>query len=132
MTTTDFPTQGFDVLLGLTLDEVGPDRVRASFEVRPELHQPYGILHGGVLCSVVETVASVAGAVWFGDRGNVVGSSNTTNFLRATREGVLTAVALPIHRGRSQQLWEVDITDEQDRLVAKGQVRLANLAKAES
>lgn len=131
MTTTDFPTQGFDVLLGLTLDEVGPDRVRASFEVRPELHQPYGILHGGVLCSVVETVASVAGAVWFGDRGNVVGSSNTTNFLRATREGVLTAVALPIHRGRSQQLWEVDITDEQDRLVAKGQVRLANLAKAE-
>ena len=132
MTTTDFPTQGFDVLLGLTLDEVGPDRVRASFEVRPELHQPYGILHGGVLCSVVETVASVAGAVWFGDRGNVVGSSNTTNFLRSTREGVLTAVALPIHRGRSQQLWEVDITDEQDRLVAKGQVRLANLAKAES
>lgn len=131
MTTTDFPTQGFDVLLGLTLDEVGPDRVRASFEVRPELHQPYGILHGGVLCSVVETVASVGGAVWFGDRGNVVGSSNTTNFLRATREGVLTAVALPIHRGRSQQLWEVDITDEQDRLVAKGQVRLANLAKAE-
>ncbi|MBC7680137.1 MAG: PaaI family thioesterase [Pseudorhodobacter sp.] len=131
MTTTDFPTQGFDVLLGLTLDEVGPDRVSASFEVRPELHQPYGILHGGVLCSVVETVASVAGAVWFGDRGNVVGSSNTTNFLRATREGVLTAVALPIHRGRSQQLWEVDITDEQDRLVAKGQVRLANLAKAE-
>lgn len=131
MSTTDFPTQGFDVLLGLTLDEVGPDRVRASFEVRPELHQPYGILHGGVLCSVVETVASVAGAVWFGDRGNVVGSSNTTNFLRATREGVLTAVALPIHRGRSQQLWEVDITDEQDRLVAKGQVRLANLAKAE-
>jgi len=131
VTTTDFPTQGFDVLLGLTLDEVGPDRVSASFEVRPELHQPYGILHGGVLCSVVETVASVAGAVWFGDRGNVVGSSNTTNFLRATREGVLTAVALPIHRGRSQQLWEVDITDEQDRLVAKGQVRLANLAKAE-
>lgn len=131
MTTTDFPTQGFDVLLGLTLDEVGPDRVRASFEVRPELHQPYGILHGGVLCSVVETVASVGGAVWFGDRGNVVGSSNTTNFLRATREGVLTAVALPIHRGRSQQLWEVDITDEQDRLVAKGQVRLANLANAE-
>ncbi len=131
MSTTDFPTQGFDVLLGLTLDEVGPDRVSASFEVRPELHQPYGILHGGVLCSVVETVASVAGAVWFGDRGNVVGSSNTTNFLRATREGVLTAVALPIHRGRSQQLWEVDITDEQDRLVAKGQVRLANLAKAE-
>lgn len=131
MTTTDFPTQGFDVLLGLTLDEVGPDRVSARFEVRPELHQPYGILHGGVLCSVVETVASVAGAIWFGDRGNVVGSSNTTNFLRSTREGVLTAVALPIHRGRSQQLWEVDITDEQNRLVAKGQVRLANLSKAE-
>ena len=102
----------------------------ATLEIRADLHQPYGILHGGVLCAIVETVASVAGAVWFGDRGKVVGSSNTTNFLRATREGVLTAVALPIHRGRSQQLWEVDITDEQDRLVAKGQVRLANLPDA--
>ncbi|MFN2540521.1 MAG: PaaI family thioesterase, partial [Mycobacteriales bacterium] len=91
--------------------------------------QPYGILHGGVLCSVVESVGSVSGAAWYD--GPVVGTSNHTNFLRATREGTLTARSTPIHRGRSQQLWEIDITDEQGRLVAKGQLRLANLDNAD-
>ena len=120
---------GFDSLLGLTLTSVSGDEVVGTFEVRPELLQPYGLLHGGVLCSVVETVGSVAGAAWFGDRGHVVGTSNHTNFLRAVREGVLTAVATPIHRGRTQQLWTVDIRDEEQRLVAKGELRVANLAK---
>jgi 1,4-dihydroxy-2-naphthoyl-CoA hydrolase len=124
-----FAYDGFDTLLGLQISSVTPDEVVASFEVRPELLQPYGLLHGGVLCSVVETVGSVAGATWFGDRGQVVGTSNHTNFLRAVREGVLTAVATPIHRGRTQQLWTVDIRDEQDRLVAKGELRVANLAQ---
>jgi 1,4-dihydroxy-2-naphthoyl-CoA hydrolase len=77
----------------------------------------------------VETVGSVAGATWFGDRGQVVGTSNHTNFLRAVREGVLSAVATPIHRGRTQQLWTVDVHDEQQRLVAKGELRVANLPK---
>ena len=60
---------------------------------------------------------------------NVVGVNNNTDFLRATREGTLTAEATPIHRGRTQQLWEVRITDENDRLVSKGQVRLANITE---
>ncbi len=119
------PASAFDQLIGLSLDEVTEDGVTASFEIRPELLQPYGILHGGVLCSVVETVGSVSGAAW--SKGAVAGTSNHTNFLRATREGRLTARSTPIHRGRTQQLWDVDITDEQGRLVAKGQLRLANL-----
>lgn len=125
----DSAYDGFDSLLGLTLTSVSEDEVVGSFQVRPELLQPYGLLHGGVLCSVVETVGSVAGATWFGDRGHVVGTSNHTNFLRAVREGLLTAVATPIHRGRTQQLWSVDIRDEEQRLVAKGELRVANLAK---
>ena len=120
---------GFDRLLGLRITSATPDEVVARFEVRPELLQPYGLLHGGVLCSVVETVGSVAGATWFGDRGHVVGTANHTNFLRAVREGVLTAVATPVHRGRTQQLWSVDVRDEQERLVARGELRVANLAK---
>ena len=124
-----FDYDGFDKLLGLQITSATPDEVVATIEVRPELLQPYGLLHGGVLCSAVETVGSVAGATWFGDRGNVVGTSNHTNFLRAVREGVLTAVATPIHRGRTQQLWNVDIRDDQERLVAKGELRLANLTK---
>lgn len=119
----------FDDLIGLVIDEATPDGVTAHFEVTPQLLQPYGLLHGGVLCSVVESVGSVSGAVWSG--GNVVGTSNHTNFLRATRSGRLTARSTPVHRGRTQQLWDIDITDESGRLVAKGQLRLANLTSSE-
>jgi len=120
-------TGGFVALLGLTFDEVSGDRVVIRWKVRPELHQPYGIQHGGVYCSVVETAASIGGALWLGDKGNVVGVSNQTDFLRAVRDGELTAVGTPVHRGRSQQLWLVEITDADGRLVARGQVRLQNL-----
>ncbi|MGN9779461.1 PaaI family thioesterase [Micromonospora sp. H33] len=123
-------TGGFVALLGLKFDEVSADRVVIRWQVRPELHQPFGIQHGGVYCSVVETAASVGATLWFGDRGQVVGVSNQTDFLRAVRDGELTAVGTPVHRGRSQQLWQVEITDADDRLVARGQVRLQNLTTA--
>ena len=126
--TDALPASSFDQVLGLELQEISGDRVTARLEVQPHLHQPYGIVHGGVYCSVVETVASVAGAVWFGDRGQVVGVSNHTNFLRAVRDGVLAVEATPVHRGRTQQLWQVAIHDERGKLVARGEVRLANIA----
>ncbi|SCL25483.1 uncharacterized domain 1-containing protein [Micromonospora rhizosphaerae] len=124
------PTGGFVALLGLKFDEVSGEKVVIRWEVRPELHQPFGIQHGGVYCSVVETAASIGGALWLGDKGQVVGVSNQTDFLRAVREGELTAVGTPIHRGRSQQLWQVEITDADGRLVSRGQVRLQNLTAA--
>lgn len=127
MTAPPMSYDGFDKVLGLELLEADGDRVAGRLAVQPHLHQPYGIVHGGVYCAVVETTASVGGALWFGDRGNVVGVSNHTNFLRAVREGVLDVEALPVHRGRTQQLWQVTVKDEQDRLVAQGQVRLANI-----
>ncbi|MEG3637229.1 PaaI family thioesterase [Micromonospora palythoicola] len=121
---------GFFALLGLELDEISGDRVTIRWRVRPELHQPYGILHGGVHCSVVETAASLGAGVWLGERGRVVGVSNQTDFLRAVGEGELVAVGTPVHRGRSQQLWQVEIADADGRLVARGQVRLQNLYPA--
>ncbi|MCX4473114.1 PaaI family thioesterase [Micromonospora sp. NBC_01655] len=120
-------TGGFVALLGLEFDEVSGDRVVIRWRVRPELHQPYGIQHGGVYCAVVETAASVGGSLWLGGRGRVVGVSNQTDFLRAVRDGELTAVGTPVHRGRSQQLWQVEISDDAGRLVSRGQVRLQNL-----
>jgi uncharacterized protein (TIGR00369 family) len=122
--------EGLIGTLGFHLVEASADRVRLEWQVTPELHQPYGLLHGGVHCAAIETVASVGAALWFGDRGEVVGVSNQTDFLRSVRDGRLTATGTPIHRGRSQQLWLVEITDEQDRLVARGQVRLQNLTAA--
>ena len=126
---TEMTASSFDRLIGLQIEEVTEDGVTASFEIRDELLQPFGILHGGVLCSVVETVGSVSGHAW--SKGAVAGTSNHTNFIRATREGRLTARSTPIQRGRTQQLWQIDITDAQDRLVATGQLRLANLADPE-
>jgi uncharacterized protein (TIGR00369 family) len=114
--------------MGFTFDEVGPDRVVLSWTVEPHHLQAYGIVHGGVHCAAVESSASVGAAMWFLDRGQVVGVSNHTNFLRASRAGErLTATATPVHRGRSQQLWQVEITDTEQRLVARGEVRLQNL-----
>ena len=122
---------GFAAFLGLEFDEANGDRVVIRWKARSELHQPYGIVHGGVYCSVVETAASVGAALWLGERGQVVGVSNQTDFRRGGRDGELTAVATPIHRGRLQQLWTVEIRDEQDRLVSKGQVRLQNITDAD-
>ncbi|WP_459546387.1 PaaI family thioesterase [Nocardia sp. X0981] len=117
----------FAGLLGLRITELGPDRVVGEWTVTPQHHQPAGIQNGGVLCTVVETLASTGGAVWYGARGTVVGVNNSTDFLRAVSEGTLTGAATPIHRGGLQQLWQVVITDADARLIARGQVRLQNL-----
>ncbi|MDX6300040.1 MAG: 1,4-dihydroxy-2-naphthoyl-CoA hydrolase [Nocardioidaceae bacterium] len=113
--------------LGLRFDELSGDQVLATWSVRPDLHQPHGILHGGVHCSVIETLASIGAAAWWAERGRVVGVNNNTDFYRAVREGTLTSTATPLHRGRSQQVWVVETRDEEGRMLARGQVRLQNL-----
>lgn len=124
---------GFDSRIGLHVVDVTPDGGTAQLTVTEELLQPWGIVHGGVYCSIVESLASVSAHVWLtaqGGGGTVVGVNNNTDFLRAISAGTVTAVSTPIHRGRRQQLWLITITDEQDRLVARGQVRLQNLPDA--
>jgi 1,4-dihydroxy-2-naphthoyl-CoA hydrolase len=123
----DLLGRGFTAPLGLQVESAGPEELRVRWAVEPSQWQPYGITHGGVYCTVVETVASIAAALWLGEEGQVVGVSNHTDFLRAVREGELVATGTPIHRGRLQQLWLVEIHDERERLVARGQVRLQNL-----
>lgn len=129
MTPDQPPTSAFDELIGTTLVEASPDRVVATVEVTPHLHQPYGIVHGGVYASVIETLASIGAALHAmkGGGTGAVGLSNHTDFLRAVRDGVLTFTATPAQQGRSTQLWLVDVTDGDDRLVATGRVRLFNL-----
>lgn len=113
-------------LLGLEWDELSPERVVAHIAVGEHLHQPYGIVHGGVYASIVETLGSVGAAIHVLEQGKiVVGVHNATDFLRAHREGRLTAVGTPLHTGRIQHLWQVVITREgDDAVVARGQVRL--------
>lgn len=113
--------------IGLELSELTASRVVAQWTAGEKHHQPHGIVHGGVHCSVVETLGSIGAAVWLGDRGRCVGVSNTTDFLRPVAAGLLTSVALPIQQGRSQQLWGVETRDESGRLMSRGQVRVHNI-----
>ncbi|WP_428339175.1 PaaI family thioesterase [Mycobacterium sp.] len=124
------PEAPFDKELGLEFTEISPDRTRAQLDVSPKLLQPMGIVHGGVYCAMVESLASVAAYTWVaakGGNGSVVGVNNNTDFLRAIGSGMIYGTAIPVHRGRRQQLWQVTIVDPDDRLVARGQVRLQNL-----
>jgi 1,4-dihydroxy-2-naphthoyl-CoA hydrolase len=118
--------------LGLDLTEVSPGRVVATWTAGERHHQPYGIVHGGVHASVVETLGSVGSAAWasehLGEGTKVVGVHNSTDFFRAVSEGELTSTGTPVHQGRSQQLWVVETRDAQDRLVARGQLRVQNLS----
>ncbi|WP_409437472.1 PaaI family thioesterase [Mycobacterium sp. SMC-14] len=123
----------FDKEIGLVYTEIGPDGARAQLELQPKLCQPAGIVHGGVYCSIIESVASVSAHTWLnrdgGDAvGTVVGVNNNTDFLRAVSSGTVYAASTPIHRGRRQQLWLVTITDADQRTLARGQVRLQNLS----
>ena len=119
----------FDNELGLVFTELTPDVARAQLEVQPKLLQPMGIVHGGVYCSMIESMASLAAWSWIDANGGggVVGVNNNTDFLRAISTGTVYGTATPVHRGRRQQLWVVTITDSDDRVVARGQVRLQNL-----
>jgi uncharacterized protein (TIGR00369 family) len=112
--------------LGLEMLESGPARVRARLLAGPSHHQPYGILHGGVYCSIVEGVASYGAGLAARERGQrgIVGVANSTDFLRSHSEGELLAEGTALHVGRSQQLWVVEIRRGSDgKLVARGQVR---------
>lgn len=126
-------TAPFDSELGLRFTELSQDGARAQLDVTPKLLQPMGLVHGGVYCSMIESMASVSAYIWLAGHGggDVVGVNNNTDFLRSISSGTVYGASEPIHRGRRQQLWLVTITDDQDRVVARGQVRLQNLESRE-
>jgi len=125
------PLGQFIEYLGIEFTELSGSKVVATWTASPTMHQPYGIVHGGVHCSVVETLGSVGGMQWMAGRdpdGKVVGVNNNTDFYRAVTVGAMTSTGTPIHQGRSQQVWLIETyADGDDRLVARGQLRLQNL-----
>lgn len=115
---------------GIELVDASVDHAVGTIEINENHHQPYGVVHGGVYCTLVETLASTGAALWAMEQGmaGAMGLSNKTDFLRATTAGTLRGEATPIHRGRNQQIWQVFVTrDDDGKLVAQGQVRLQNV-----
>lgn len=130
MDINDHATSGLDGLLGIQYEETGPARCVVTLDVDARHRQPYGLVHGGTYCMLVESAASVGAALYAMEHGmsGAVGVSNTTDFYRPHRTGSIRAVGTPIHQGRSQQVWEVAITRAADDvLLSKGQVRLHNI-----
>ena len=122
------PASAFIRAAGLELHDVTPTHVAGWIDLGPDHHQPWGIVHGGVYTTAIETAASVGATLAVQENGLVaVGVNNNTNLLRSMTEGRVMVDAAPIQQGRTQQLWEVRITDDQGRLVATGQVRLQNI-----
>jgi uncharacterized protein (TIGR00369 family) len=114
-----------DGVLGFQLVSATRDEVVIEYTIDERHHQPYGIVHGGVHCAVIESACSTGAGVDAMSRGlSVVGVENHTSFVRAIRAGRVRVVATPITRGRRAQLWEATARDDDGRIIATGRVRL--------
>jgi 1,4-dihydroxy-2-naphthoyl-CoA hydrolase len=125
----DRPAPAFVSAMGLTTTEVTGTRVAGTAELGPEHHTPWGVVHGGVYCAIVETAASVGASTAVREQGQFsVGVNNSTDFIRSMTAGRVDVVAEPVQQGRTQQLWQVTLTRAEDgALVAQGRVRLQNV-----
>jgi 1,4-dihydroxy-2-naphthoyl-CoA hydrolase len=125
-----FVPRGFDALYGLELIGVSADEVSARVAVRDEVRQPFGLVHGGVYASIAESLASIGTAVEVLDKGlTAMGMSNNMTFVRSITAGTIHAVGRPLHRGRTTWVWDVAITDDEDRLCATSRVTIAVRAR---
>ena len=115
---------------GLHIDEATPDRVTGHIDLGPQHHTPWGVVHGGVYLTAVESAASIGASLAVADRGLIaVGVHNGTAFLRGAYDGRADVVAVPLYQGNTQQLWEVTITRASDgKALSQGKLRLQNVA----
>jgi 1,4-dihydroxy-2-naphthoyl-CoA hydrolase len=112
--------------LGIELRELTPERVVATMPVDERTRQPFGILHGGASVALAETVASLGGTMTVDlEAFAVVGVEINANHIRAKRDGVVTGTGTPIHLGRSTQVWEIRIVDEDQRPICVSRCTLA-------
>ena len=125
-TTPHHLTTGFDGLYGLVVTEYAEGLLRGEVEVRDELRQPAGLVHGGVYAAIAESLCSIGTYVAVVDDGQVaMGSSNLTSFMRPITAGTIHAVARARHRGRTTWVWEAEMFDDDERLCVVSRVTVA-------
>jgi uncharacterized protein (TIGR00369 family) len=119
----------FVAATGFEITEVSGTRVTGHVDLGPEHHTPWGVVHGGVYCAIVESAASIGASAAVVDRGQfAVGVNNNTDFLRPLTAGRDEVVAEPIQQGRTLQLWQVVLARPDDgKVIARGHVRLQNV-----
>jgi uncharacterized protein (TIGR00369 family) len=131
--TQDFPYENtIHEPLGIRALELTADKVVLEMAVGPQVHQPFGILHGGASAVIAESAASLGGFLNVDpEKQYVVGTDLNISHLRARRDGTVTATATPIRRGRTMQVWNIDITDEDGKAVAVARCTLVIRSLAE-
>lgn len=119
--------------IGIVFTSIGDDFLCATMPVDRRTRQPMGIMHGGASCALAETVASIAANFCIDPAQKVcVGLEINTSHVKMVKEGFVTATARPLHLGKSTQLWEVPIVDEEGRLVSTTRLRMAVLDRTSS
>lgn len=112
--------------LGIRITGIGEDWLRGSMPVDARTHQPYGLLHGGASVALAETLGSTAAMLTLDPaRFRAVGLEINANHVRGVREGTVTGTAKALHLGRSTQVWEIRIEDEQQKLVCVSRITMA-------
>lgn len=125
MQESDIPDSPLDLLLGTQWGEMTEKRATATLEVRPDHTQPAGLVHGGIYATLAESVTSRATSICAPEGHVGLGQSNSTTFLRPVSSGRLNVVATRIHGGRTTWIWDVSISDGDDRLCAVSRVTIA-------
>lgn len=116
--------------LGMQWVEIGEDYLKLSMPVNEKTRQPYGILHGGASCALAETVGSVASALVIDrDKNICVGLEINANHVRAAKDGTVTGHCTPLHLGKSTHVWDIKITDEENKLTCISRLTVAILPK---
>lgn len=129
VTITDVSKYGHDTMsdfLDLKWIEIGPDFLRLSMPVNPNTRQPYGFLHGGASCVLAETIGSIGSALVIDqEKFYCVGLEINANHLRSVSDGIVIAVATPLHLGRSTHVWDIKIYDENEKLFCVSRLTVA-------
>jgi 1,4-dihydroxy-2-naphthoyl-CoA hydrolase len=112
---------------GLRLTEVTGQSVTGTLKLGPQHHTPWGIVHGGVYTTAIESAASAGATAAVAERGQFAVGVHKSDFLRSTKSATATLHATPVHQGRTQQLWDVTITDQDGHQLARGALRLQNV-----
>ncbi|MGQ0834233.1 MAG: hotdog fold thioesterase [Gammaproteobacteria bacterium] len=119
--------------LGIEFTELGPDFLRGTMPVNERTRQPFGILHGGASVVLAETLASSASYLCIDrERFASVGQEINANHLRSVQGGLVTGITRPFHIGTRSQVWGIEITDEQDRLICVSRITMAIVERSRS
>lgn len=116
--------------LGIVFTDIGEDWLIAKMPVDPKVHQPDGVLHGGATAALAETVGSSAAALFCLKEGYMIrGVELAANHVRGVRSGYVYAKAQALHKGKTMQLWDINITDDNDKLVSKCKLTTLTIAQ---